>query len=201
MKNLLIIALLALSLQAVGQGQFQKETSGSLSYGGSQVAMLAAAIPADKYSWTPETGVRSVAEVLAHIVSANYFFASKLGGKIPEGVKMETLEKDLKTTGTVQLSDWLSQNDATLVTLSTGMFRTLLEKLPHPNEQRFPKLRLLDIGGEWLTDSEIVLWKQHFAPDCILQYGYASTEADWVTQLLMDKASAVSTGFQSLPSL
>jgi uncharacterized damage-inducible protein DinB len=97
MKNLLIIALLALSLQAVGQGQFQKETSGSLSYGGSQVAMLAAAIPADKYSWTPETGVRSVAEVLAHIVSANYFFASKLGGKIPEGVKMETLEKDLKT--------------------------------------------------------------------------------------------------------
>ena len=97
MKNLLIVAILALSLQAFGQGQFQKETSGSLSYGASQVTMLAQAIPADKYSWTPETGVRSVAEVLAHIVSANYFFASKLGGKIPEGVKMETLEKDLKT--------------------------------------------------------------------------------------------------------
>ncbi|HMG90166.1 MAG TPA: DinB family protein [Chryseolinea sp.] len=97
MKNLLIIALLALSLHAFGQGQFQKETAGSLGYVSSQVTMLAAAIPADKYSWTPETGVRSVAEVLAHIVSANYFFASKLGGKIPEGVKMETLEKDLKT--------------------------------------------------------------------------------------------------------
>lgn len=97
MKNLLIIAVLALSLEAFGQGQFQKETSGSLSYLSGQVTMLAAAIPADKYSWTPETGVRSVAEVLSHIVSANYFFASKLGGKIPEGVKMETLEKDLKT--------------------------------------------------------------------------------------------------------
>jgi len=59
--------------------------------------MLAAAIPADKYSWAPQPGVRSVAEVCTHIISANYFFASKLGGKIPDGVKMETLEKDLKT--------------------------------------------------------------------------------------------------------
>jgi uncharacterized damage-inducible protein DinB len=97
MKNLLIVALLALSLQAFSQGQFQKETSGNLSYLSGQVTMLAAAIPADKYSWAPEAGVRSVAEVLSHIVSANYFFASKLGGKIPDGVKMETLEKDLKT--------------------------------------------------------------------------------------------------------
>jgi uncharacterized damage-inducible protein DinB len=97
MKNLLIVAVLAVSLQAFGQGQFQKETSGSLSFLSGQVTMLAAAIPADKYSWAPETGVRSVAEVLSHIVSANYFFASKLGGKIPDGVKMETLEKDLKT--------------------------------------------------------------------------------------------------------
>ena len=97
MKNLLIVAALALSLQAFGQGQFQKETAGNLTHLSGQVTMLAQAIPADKYSWTPEPGVRSVAEVLAHIVSANYFFASKIGGKIPEGVKMETLEKDLKT--------------------------------------------------------------------------------------------------------
>ena len=40
--------------------------------------------------------MRSVAEVCAHIVSANYFFASKLGGKIPADVKMETVEEDLK---------------------------------------------------------------------------------------------------------
>src|SRR5690606_21396413 len=52
---------------------------------------------ADKYAWSPETGVRSVAEVFAHIISANYFFASKLGAKIPADVNMETLEKDLKT--------------------------------------------------------------------------------------------------------
>lgn len=97
MKKLLIVAMLLCSTQAFCQGQFQKETSGSLGYVSGHVMQLAQAIPADKYSWTPEKGVRSVAEVCAHIISANYFFASKLGAKIPDGVKMETIEKDLKT--------------------------------------------------------------------------------------------------------
>jgi uncharacterized damage-inducible protein DinB len=97
MKNFLLIVVLLASIQAFSQGQFQKESSGTIAYASGQMMQLAEAIPADKYSWTPQTGVRSVAEVLAHTVSANYFFASKLGAKIPEGVKMETIEKDLKT--------------------------------------------------------------------------------------------------------
>lgn len=97
MKNLLTIVVLLICLSAFGQGQLQGEASKSLGFSSSQVMQLASAIPADKYSWTPQAGVRSVAEVCAHIVSANYFFASKLGAKIPDGVKMETIEKDLKT--------------------------------------------------------------------------------------------------------
>jgi uncharacterized damage-inducible protein DinB len=97
MKNLLAITALFFSVGVFAQGQFQKETSGSLGYVSGQVMQLAQAIPADKYSYSPQAGVRSVAEVCAHIISANYFFASKLGAKIPDGVKMETIEKDLKT--------------------------------------------------------------------------------------------------------
>jgi uncharacterized damage-inducible protein DinB len=97
MKNLLTIGMLLLSAQAFCQGQFQKETAGSIAFASGHVMQLAQAIPADKYGWSPEAGVRSVAEVCAHIVSANYFFASKLGAKIPEDVNMETLEKSLKT--------------------------------------------------------------------------------------------------------
>lgn len=97
MKRLLTIAVLLFSVQAFCQGQFQKETTGSLGYVSGHVMQLAQAIPADKYAWSPQTGVRSIAQVCAHIVSANYFFASKLGAKIPEGVNMETLETDLKT--------------------------------------------------------------------------------------------------------
>jgi uncharacterized damage-inducible protein DinB len=97
MKKLSIIAMLLCSLQAFSQGQFQKETAGSLGYVSGHVMQLAQAIPADKYAWKPQDGVRSVAEVCAHIISANYFFASNLGAKVPAGVNMETLEKYLKT--------------------------------------------------------------------------------------------------------
>lgn len=97
MKTLSTIAALLFAVTAFGQGQFQQETAGSVAYASGQVMQLAEAIPADKYSWRPGEGVRSVAEVFAHIASANYFFASKLGAEIPQDVNMETMEKDLTT--------------------------------------------------------------------------------------------------------
>ena len=102
MKNLFTIIVLLVSLQVLGQGQLQKETAGSISYVSGHVMQLAQAIPAEKYSWTPQAGVRSVAQVCAHIISANYFFASKLGAKIPDDVKMESLEIDLKTKEAIE---------------------------------------------------------------------------------------------------
>src|SRR5687767_8930601 len=102
MKYLLTIFALFLAAQSYGQGQFQKESVGSLTFVSGHVMQLANAIPAEKYSYAPQPGVRSVAEVCAHIISANYFFASKLGGKIPADVKMETLEKDLKTKDVIE---------------------------------------------------------------------------------------------------
>lgn len=101
MKKLLTIAVLLFSAQAFCQGQFQNETAGSISYVSGKVMQVAQAIPADKYDWSPRKGVRSVAQVFAHIASANYFFASKLGSKILEGVNMQTLETDLKTKDAV----------------------------------------------------------------------------------------------------
>lgn len=97
MKKLLTLAAILFSASAFSQGQFQKESTGSMTFVSGQVMQLANAIPADKYAWSPQPGVRSVAQVCAHIISANYFFASKLGAKIPDGVKMESLEMDLKT--------------------------------------------------------------------------------------------------------
>src|SRR6202140_1850529 len=44
---------------------------------------LAAAMPADKYTWRPAPGVRSVSEVYMHIAGGNYFLASFVGMKMP----------------------------------------------------------------------------------------------------------------------
>src|SRR6266849_8341554 len=46
---------------------------------------LAEAMPADKYTWRPGEGVRSVGEVYTHIISANYGVASALGTPPPAG--------------------------------------------------------------------------------------------------------------------
>ena len=103
MKKLFItIVSLLLSVQAFCQGQLQQESSGTITYVSGQIMQLAKVIPADKYSWTPQAGVRSVAQVCAHMISANYFFASKLGATIPANVKMETLESDLKTKDVIE---------------------------------------------------------------------------------------------------
>src|SRR5262245_55119423 len=44
---------------------------------------LAAATPEAKFSWRPAKGVRSVSEVFAHVVSANYNLPAKAGVKPP----------------------------------------------------------------------------------------------------------------------
>lgn len=54
---------------------------------------LAEAIPAEKFTWRPSEGVRSVAEVFLHMSTANYGLARNIGGGAPAGVTMQGLEK------------------------------------------------------------------------------------------------------------
>ena len=131
MKKLLTIAALLFAVQAFCQGQFQKETAGTLGYVSGHVMQLAQAIPADKYNWVPQSGVRSVAQVCAHIISANYFFASKLGAKIPEGVNMQTLESDLKTKDAIT-AELKRSYDLIISTVKTFPDASLANKVEFP---------------------------------------------------------------------
>jgi uncharacterized damage-inducible protein DinB len=55
---------------------------------------LAQAIPADKYTWRPGAGVRSVSEVFLHVASANFGIPTMISGMPPEpGYKREGFEK------------------------------------------------------------------------------------------------------------
>ena len=58
-----------------------------------QLIALAEAIPAEKYSWRPGPGVRSVSEVLMHITQANFYLLSVTGPKMPADIEPNTLEK------------------------------------------------------------------------------------------------------------
>ena len=53
---------------------------------------LAAAVPAEKYSWRPAPDVRSVSEVYMHIAGGNYFLGTFLGVQPPDDMPKD-LEK------------------------------------------------------------------------------------------------------------
>jgi uncharacterized damage-inducible protein DinB len=54
---------------------------------------LAEAMPADKYSWRPADGVRSVSEVFMHVAAANYNLTKVFGYPPPAGFKVQGFEK------------------------------------------------------------------------------------------------------------
>lgn len=60
---------------------------------------LAESIPADKYTWRPEPGARSVSELFLHVASANYGIPTMMTGAAPapdfqrEGFEKSTTDK------------------------------------------------------------------------------------------------------------
>ena len=59
-----------------------------------KIISLAEAIPAEKYTWRPADGVRSVSEVLMHVAGSNYLLMSFAGIKAPDGAD-ENMGKDI----------------------------------------------------------------------------------------------------------
>ena len=51
-----------------------------------EILGLAEATPADKFSWRPAEGVRSISEVYTHLAFGNYLLSSFVGAKTPEGI-------------------------------------------------------------------------------------------------------------------
>ncbi len=62
-----------------------------VSYYEQRFQRLAEAIPADKYTWHPGEGVRSIGEVYSHIAAANYGIARALGTPPPAGIEPKTV--------------------------------------------------------------------------------------------------------------
>jgi len=63
-----------------------------LAYYEQRFTRLAEAIPAEKYSWRPGEGVRSIGEVYAHITAANYGVAHALGMQAPSGLDFKAIQ-------------------------------------------------------------------------------------------------------------
>jgi uncharacterized damage-inducible protein DinB len=71
---------------------YRSEVLAQVMIQGDEFTRLAEAIPAEKYTWRPAPGVRSVAEVLLHAASANYNMYKFVGTPPPAGVDVLGLE-------------------------------------------------------------------------------------------------------------
>jgi uncharacterized damage-inducible protein DinB len=80
---------------------------------------LAEAIPADKYTWRPAPGVRSIAEVYLHVAAANYGFPEVLGGTMPERIKAKDWETS--TTDKDKIVAELKQSFANAIAVVTSV--------------------------------------------------------------------------------
>jgi uncharacterized damage-inducible protein DinB len=148
MKPLLLLCCLLLSATSYSQKFVQNECAGQLSFAAGKIMQLADAIPEDKYDWSPGEGVRSVSGVLLHVISANYFFGTKLGATLPAGVNMQTLEQDLQTKE--KLTTALKQSTELI---SSAIKNVADEALDDKVEFPFP--------GEFTTTSAILIAVSH----------------------------------------
>ena len=73
-----------------------------------QLIALAEAIPADKYSWRPGSGVRSTSEVFMHIAVANFWLLSITGQPLPADLKLDSAEKTV--TAKPEVIAWLKRS-------------------------------------------------------------------------------------------
>ena len=106
MKKLLIFLLLtSATVHAQNEGLWEGY-DGEWSHVSHELIALAEATPADKYSWRPAPGVRSVSEVYMHIVIANFYLLSVTGAKEPD----VTLDKEKTVTSKAEVIDWLKRS-------------------------------------------------------------------------------------------
>ncbi len=70
---------------------FRAEFLEEVTYHEQRYTRLAQAIPAERYTWRPAEGVRSVGEVFTHIIAANYGSAGALGTAPPAGFDFKSI--------------------------------------------------------------------------------------------------------------
>jgi uncharacterized damage-inducible protein DinB len=76
---LFFTCLLPAFAQEMPSSGFRAEFLRQLDEVSGKLIELAQAVPAEKYSWRPGEGVRSVSEVYVHIASGNYFLMKFMG--------------------------------------------------------------------------------------------------------------------------
>ena len=133
---------------AAAAPSFQADYATDVDFVGKRLVDLATAIPAEKYSWRPAPGVRSVSEVFMHVVGADYLLPSLIGSKLPDGFSRD-MEKTV--TDKAKVIEWLKKGTENARAAGTGMSNADLDK----------KVTVKFLGGEVTQRRVLMIVETH----------------------------------------
>jgi uncharacterized damage-inducible protein DinB len=96
----LALTAVALHAQDLREGMWQG-FDGEWVHVSRQLLVLAEATPAEKFTWRPADGVRSMSEVYMHIALTNFDLLSVTGPKMPADITSDDMEKTVTTKADV----------------------------------------------------------------------------------------------------
>src|SRR5262249_15550183 len=91
--------------------------------------------------------------------------------------------------GTSQVADWLTREGITVYFSVPSIFRRWVRNLS--GREDFRKLRLIDLGGESVTYSDVDLYKQRFPSTCTLVGTFGSNETGPMRLYFIDKTTQI----------
>jgi len=97
--------------------------------------------------------------------------------------------RNLKTEGFNGLADWLIRERITLYHSAATLFRHFVHTLS--GQEIFPELRIVRLGGEKVSWKDVELYKNHFSDNCILANELSCSEANLITQFLINKTTEI----------
>jgi len=103
----LALTAVALHAQDLREGMWQGY-DGEWVHVSRQLIVLAEATPAEKFTWRPAEGVRSMSEVYMHIALTNFDLLSVIGPKMPADMTSDDMEKTV--TAKADVIAWLKRS-------------------------------------------------------------------------------------------
>ncbi|MEH2248438.1 non-ribosomal peptide synthetase [Nostoc sp.] len=99
------------------------------------------------------------------------------------------LPYDVKQQGLIGLSSWLNQQEITILFAVATMFRHFVNTLTQ--QEKFPKLRLIQVGSETVYKKDVELYKQHFSDECIFVANLGGSEISPIRQYFVDRETEI----------
>ena len=101
------------------------------------------------------------------------------------------LPRDLKAEGFADLADWLAREKITVYHSAATLFRRFTRELDE--RQVLADLRVIRLGSEAVSWKDVAAYNAHFADSCLLSCELSCSEANTISQWLIDKRTAVGT--------